>query len=357
MVLDLFINFLVLVAFVFIGGNLSKEQPLSNESSFNKKVLVGLMGSLMAVTMMLIGIKLPDSDIMVDLRNLVLIIMYYQAGIIPAVITGIAIIGYRIFTQGLYTGTYVAILNLLLFIIVFYFVGRFIKRRVLQLIMNFILVHMILFSMLLLFLNETNINYLFIYLFITIFGYIQLIFLLKYVETSNELYRKHKINATKDFLTGLNNTRQFDILFNRTMNQISENHDFFSVLMMDLDHFKSVNDQYGHKNGDLVLIQLSSILKNHIMENISISRVGGEEFCILAVGYNKEEMRNYAENLREYIEDYPFEIDKHQIIHLTASMGLAIYPDTTKVLDQIIDKADVALYNSKLSGRNKVSIE
>lgn len=127
----------------------------------------------------------------------------------------------------------------------------------------------------------------------------------------------------------------------------------FSVLMIDIDHFKSVNDSFGHRRGDEVLSALGAILKKTLRSTDIIGRYGGEEFIAILLNANKREVYQIAEKLRGVVE-------KAKILGedrtLTISIGAASYPDDGKQVDNLIECADKALYYSKNNGRNRVSL-
>jgi diguanylate cyclase (GGDEF)-like protein/PAS domain S-box-containing protein len=130
-----------------------------------------------------------------------------------------------------------------------------------------------------------------------------------------------------------------------------------AFLMLDLDHFKSVNDTYGHEAGDRVLIQLRNILEQVCRETDILVRWGGEEFLIVSRYTNREYVQTITERVREKIEEHPFDIGNHRLIHLTCSIGAASYPFVPEHpnwvnWEQDVAIADKALYMAKISGRN-----
>lgn len=144
-----------------------------------------------------------------------------------------------------------------------------------------------------------------------------------------------KKNSTQDFLTGLNNTRNFDKLVNETFVQAKENKFDLSCFMVDIDHFKKVNDTYGHPVGDIVLKELAYILKNNCRSFDIIGRVGGEEFCILLLDCGQEEAFQIASRIRKAVKIYDFEIGNKEYINITVSIGVSTYPDKVIELDKL----------------------
>ena len=174
------------------------------------------------------------------------------------------------------------------------------------------------------------------------------------VVESNTLFKSFKEQSTKDFLTGLNNTRQFNVLFNNLINDVGSNIERFSILGIDVDHFKKINDTYGHPGGDAILKQLSVILCNSCRSHDIIARLGGEEFSILLPNCDYVQATVVAERIRRTVKNHKFLLPDELAINCTISIGVATYPDTVTNPDMLIIKADQALYKAKELGRDKV---
>ncbi|MEE4356011.1 MAG: diguanylate cyclase [Desulfococcaceae bacterium] len=160
-----------------------------------------------------------------------------------------------------------------------------------------------------------------------------------------------KDSSVKDFLTGLYNRRYFFNAGRKLFANATRDRRNLTCVMLDIDHFKKVNDTYGHEAGDAVLCHVSSILRNRMRETDIVARLGGEEFCILAVNMDKEYSAELFEELRGNIAASPTNI-RGQIIPVTVSMGVTTEPADS--LDLMVRNADGLLYRAKNSGRNKV---
>lgn len=159
--------------------------------------------------------------------------------------------------------------------------------------------------------------------------------------------------ATKDDLTGAYNRRYF-------MSQTSLHHSYqarykmaVSVMMLDIDHFKEVNDKYGHQAGDISLIEFSNVCKDNLRDTDMFSRLGGEEFAISMPGLNLDHAMSAAEKIRQLIERLVIKHNK-QTITFTVSIGV-VEMQQKESLDSALSRADKALYSAKHSGRNQVS--
>ncbi|MBT7505937.1 MAG: diguanylate cyclase [Rhodospirillales bacterium] len=160
--------------------------------------------------------------------------------------------------------------------------------------------------------------------------------------------------ATKDFLTGLYNRRFFYERGVGKLDRARGTKSSVALAMLDIDHFKSVNDTFGHDVGDEVLRVISKILQDTSRPDDLVARLGGEEFCVLLDDITQSELVELFENMRATIEAHHFEsLQERKFV--TASFGVVIAKDES--LDQLVANADALLYEAKESGRNKVTFE
>lgn len=129
-----------------------------------------------------------------------------------------------------------------------------------------------------------------------------------------------------------------------------------SVVMFDIDHFKKVNDQYGHLTGDYVLKELSDLLRGRIRKEELFARYGGEEFVIVLPESDEDTAGQFAEIIRKKVEDSIFEFEG-QRISVTISLGVAAMASDVRNTNELLKKADDALYEAKDAGRNKVMVK
>lgn len=157
--------------------------------------------------------------------------------------------------------------------------------------------------------------------------------------------------AITDKLTNLYNRRKLDELLQNELNRSDRFKHTFALAILDIDHFKKVNDTFGHQTGDKVLVELSIILKAHIRTTDFVGRFGGEEFVIICPESQKEGVYNLMENIRLNIANYTF----NDIGNITMSFGIALSKENDTI-ESVLKRADVALYEAKNSGRNKVVV-
>lgn len=174
------------------------------------------------------------------------------------------------------------------------------------------------------------------------------------ISSQKKLEQDLARQARTDHLTGLNNRRQFDEEANKELARHSRNGMPLALLAVDLDHFKRINDDYGHDVGDAVLCQFADICKREIRENDIACRLGGEEFAVLMPEAGLEEAKIVAERLRNAISDACIPIPGTSPLLFTSSIGVAVLTDSDRSIEQIIKRADKALYTAKENGRNRV---
>ncbi len=170
-----------------------------------------------------------------------------------------------------------------------------------------------------------------------------------------EANRALKELSRTDGLTGLFNRRIFDEEFNRVFNICKRGSILFAVVILDIDHFKQINDTYGHPAGDECLKRFSAALTKHF-QRISdiVCRFGGEEFGIICTGREARKVNAYVNNLRKYIERLPVDYDSKRISFTISAGVYADIPAKDAKPETYLNMADQALYEAKNSGRNRV---
>lgn len=167
-----------------------------------------------------------------------------------------------------------------------------------------------------------------------------------------DVLSKLEVLAITDSLTDLFNRRYFETVIEREFNRTVRYKSPASCLMMDVDHFKTVNDEYGHRVGDTALKELASIIKNCLRKVDTVARWGGEEFIALLPGTIRENALEAAARILKSIADHKFSGIARQI---TVSIGIASAPDPSiTTAEQMADAADFALYEAKSKGRNRI---
>ncbi len=162
--------------------------------------------------------------------------------------------------------------------------------------------------------------------------------------------------ANTDSLTSMLNRRAFMERMEQEINRSGRDNSSLSFILSDIDHFKKVNDSYGHQVGDIVLQKFSNRLKTSIRPYDFIGRYGGEEFVVCLPGADENQAKFAAERIRKQVEEMEILLpDSSKSIRITTSFGVASFQvDSNNHLDDLIKRADDALYRAKNEGRNRV---
>jgi len=175
------------------------------------------------------------------------------------------------------------------------------------------------------------------------------------LDEIHALHSRLQEQAARDPLTGLYNRRNLGETLKTDKELADQEHYPLSILMIDIDRFKSINDHYGHQCGDQALVWLSEQFGKTIRANDYIYRIGGEEFLILLRNANPQTACQRAESIRNVVETSDF-CYYGQPIDLSVSIGVATYPYHGEEIDSVIRAADKALYAAKANGRNRVQV-
>lgn len=180
------------------------------------------------------------------------------------------------------------------------------------------------------------------------------LFIVSFTDITEFENQKERLEfiAHNDMLTGIFNRLKFTSLLDNEFHRFQRYKTHFSLIMFDIDHFKKVNDNYGHLVGDEILKQVTDQIRSHIRDTDLFARWGGEEFIILATETQLEAAKNLAEKLRRILEKSTF----HSDLKVTCSFGVAqIRKEDTP--DILVKRVDDALYSAKRNGRNRVEVE
>jgi len=187
--------------------------------------------------------------------------------------------------------------------------------------------------------------------------------LLVYDMTDNAIHKMSLEEANKelgvlsqtDGLTGLFNRTHWENCLQTEYKRWTRSQNTSSLVMLDIDHFKKVNDSYGHMVGDEVIRHISALIREHVRETDISGRYGGEEFAILLADTSAKNAFVFAERLRKKVEEAVVKYNEIELQY-TISLGVAEVDSTTKNYEAWIESADASLYHAKENGRNRVSI-
>jgi diguanylate cyclase (GGDEF)-like protein len=170
-------------------------------------------------------------------------------------------------------------------------------------------------------------------------------------EYEDKIYRM----ATTDALTGLFSREYFMQHFTDTFRRSTRYHRPFSLMMLDIDDFKAINDTHGHPVGDTVLERAGRVIMDVVRQEDYAARYGGEEFAVLLPETSPADARHPAERLRKKLEAHRFTAGD-TAFSVTISIGIAGYPDDGSSMEELVEHADRALYQAKRSGKNTVRV-
>ncbi len=170
--------------------------------------------------------------------------------------------------------------------------------------------------------------------------------------TIADLFQAVKEQAVTDGMTGLYNRRYFEEFIKKEATRAVRQNQKFTVIGLDLDHLKQINDRYGHNYGDIAIKAIAEVLKNNARSIDIAARLGGEEFNLILPGVDSEGGCIAAERIRKAIES----VELEKIGHITASLGVATYLEHSDDVDELLEITDQAMYESKRNGRNRVTV-
>ncbi|ADK15795.1 MULTISPECIES: GGDEF domain-containing protein [Clostridium] len=359
MIIEFFINSCVFITSISVLSIFFKDKILISKSSttIREKLFIGMIGGLLEILLILFPIKVMP-DLSINFHALPIILSSIYGGTLSTIVTTVIInvLFYLIFRFSI-VSIFFLVINLFLIIgfifisntkttiknkwvystlysLVVSSIGSIILIKNTQLLVQFLIIY---------YLNNLLLTY-FVYKF------------MEHLSKAFEAYRTLRTEASIDFLTGLNNVRQF----NKSLHRISiavqkkEEIQYLSLIFLDIDYFKEINDKYGHGSGDIVLKNLANILTNTCRAFDIISRNGGEEFSVLLLNCPTADAIQVAERIRQNVEAYSFHISNKTTIHITISIGVSTYPSLTNNIDNLLSDADTALYKAKNEGRNKI---
>lgn len=354
---ELVVNACIMVTVVFIGSQFFINQGLNEEFPNKLGLEAGIVSGILGIILIIFSIKIPPNG-MIDLRHIAIMLSAVYGSWISILISGTILALFRLLYVGISYTAIVGSATIIIAMIINIFINLLCENKNKRWVFVFMTAEVVTLVGFYLAIGEKDnliyisVSYTLGLIFATTVGY----FLTNHLIQSYNLLNHLKEESTIDYLTGLYNTRSFDKLFNLMVRDSLEEDTKISILMLDIDFFKRVNDTYGHNVGDIVLKELGKLL-SQVVRNIDIvARVGGEEFCIILRDCSKDKTLEIAERIRKTVEENSFVVAGGNILKISISIGCAIYPDTTSDIKKLKETADKKLYQAKHTGRNKVVI-
>lgn len=354
---DLLINVAILVSLLSFGNQILREFNFKSSNARSGKIWAGILYGIFGCILVLYSMQRMRGYV-VDMPLIPVILAGLYSSFPSAVIASVVIGLFRIVVMGMDP---ISMMNLIIGIIVAVGCGLISKitvTRQKQWFLTAVLVYLVfLLINSWLFPNIQTVNAQFVtYLVGIIIVAFIMYYFMEYMLLTNEAYLRMKDAADRDYLTGLNNVRRFDQLMDAVMERAREHNTNLNILFIDVDHFKRINDTYGHPEGDRVLMQLSELLTKLCRPQDIVSRNGGEEFSMILADCSLVEARDIAERIRSGVEQHPFCLQSGEEINITISIGVSSYPYTTLDVEKLVEQSDMALYKAKREGRNRVVV-
>ncbi|MEF2967628.1 diguanylate cyclase [Paenibacillus sp. M1] len=346
-------NFTLLTTFLFFGNMVwDKRQASRPNGNSGTGLILGLVLGLFGVGLMYYTFPI-NATVVADLRQLPILIAVSMGGWVPGVITTAIIFLYRLFLlNGLNMASVWGAANALgtLAIALSLLRGQHLSlRRWASALGLTAVLSMLIFTFIL---PGEKWGPIAVFGLVFIVGGSFTFIMLHYLKRSGESLRIMREAAHRDFLTGLFNLRAFEIMMEQKIAYSDRYRIPFSLLLVDIDHFKQVNDTHGHPAGDAVLSQVAAVLRDTFRPGDHIARKGGEEFTVIVDECGADKIGIVAERLRRNMEGTRFVLPDGKELKITISAGSATYPDVPR--ECLIERADRALYRAKASGRNRV---
>jgi diguanylate cyclase len=355
MISDLVVNISILMSFTFIWHQLFRNNRLTLTSSLKVKFLDGIIAGVLGIILMHYSIQVSDITIL-DLRHIPVILVAFYGGAIPTFIAAI-IISIGRFLIAYNFSSIVSLFMMLAMAIGASYISLFVKTTSWKKWIFLLIYTQAIFSLALYIVSEDFtkvLNVAFYHIISTLIGGVLTFSFIRYIRRNSELYNYYKQSSQRDSLTGLYNVRSFDYFYNSMLRKTAEEQGECAICLVDVDHFKQINDTFGHSAGDEVLKKLAILLTSLTRDGDIVSRNGGEEFSILLPNCTKEKSVYIAERIRSTVEEQIFEIPDHKTIKITVSVGTATYHEGMELSNRLFQEADEALYKAKQSGRNLV---
>ncbi|EOS55649.1 GGDEF domain-containing protein [Paenibacillus barengoltzii] len=348
------LNNLTLLTTGILFGHIVKSALTERlQKALGTRLALGIVSGLLGVLLMHYHFQI-SRHIVVDFRQLPILISVYLGGGISGAITTLLIMIYRLFLHEFGTHAVIAALNSP----VTFLIGVLFLRKEkttmprLFLVLGLSSVSMVVIAWIL----YDGFPYLEMGLYLPLFFIAGVIAfsILHYLRNKDDSIRKMREAANRDFLTSLYNSRAFAKKMEQKIAAAQRDNIPFTLLIIDIDYFKRVNDQYGHLAGDAVLLQIADVMRETFSQRDHIARKGGEEFVILVDRCDADQIKVIAERLRRNVENHLFVLPDGEKLKLTISGGSATYPNVDEV--ELFLKADQALYRAKEAGRNRVYV-
>lgn len=357
MISDLIVNIAILMSFTFIWHQIFRNNRLTFHSPAYIKVLDGVIAGLLGIILMFYSIEV-NSETILDLRHIPVILVSFYGGFLPTIVSAIVISIGRFFISYNFSAV-VSLFMMMAVVIGASFISYKVKTSSWKKWTLLLFYSQICYSIALYIVvsdYKAVLSYAFFHIISTFLGGFFIFYFVLYIRRNTELFNLYKENSERDSLTGLYNVRSLDRYYNLMISNAKNDQKDCAICLFDIDHFKQINDTYGHPAGDEIIKQFASLLNELTRDGDIVSRNGGEEFSVLLPGCSIEKAEEIAERIREIVEYRSFTLPNQEQIKVTVSVGVAAHNQIRihTSSDDLYQEADDALYKAKQHGRNQV---
>ncbi|PLR97699.1 diguanylate cyclase [Bacillus sp. T33-2] len=353
---DFFVNFCILCTGIFLIDLLCNNHKKYLKTKIYRNLHGGMLHGLFGVLLMQFGINLQNG-LLIDLRVIPMMIAAYIGGWVSVVTSATILIIARFALYPVTISSFTNIVVLSISAIAFAVICASkmkSEKKWFFMVISFLIPLGLVFHLVIPEVGKAVI--IFIQYGVAVgCGTYGAYVLKSYLMRNRHNYEMQRKFAERDYLTGLCNVRTFNNCINSLHMKAAESNDPLSLLVLDIDHFKKINDTYGHPAGDKVLKHISQLLLLLCRSVDVVSRNGGEEFSVIMPASDEHSARAVAERLRQAVEQTDFRINGDTHLKITISIGYATAnKDNPLTVNELIRQADQALYSAKQKGRNCV---
>ncbi|WP_022792386.1 GGDEF domain-containing protein [Marinococcus halotolerans] len=348
-----FINITILISFIFLFHRLLYKTPLSTASPVKQKIAAGAASGLLGLVLLAYTIPLNETTI-IDLRLVPVTLMAVFGGWVPTVITGFIIAAGRLlmdFSPSSFPALLLIALSVMSGWIVHTTVRTIWRRAAWMVLLTNLYMTFLLFMMPL----TSWLTVAGVYFLASLTGTAIAVYMFVHLNRVNQMFNRYQYQAYRDNLTALYNQRAFQELIGQAAEEYPAGSRSLSLLVLDIDYFKQINDTHGHLEGDIALKQLSHVIVASIRPDDVAFRIGGEEFGVILYDCDETHALTIAERIRADVARTPFIVAGRPAPQfITVSIGVGSYPEPGKNVHALYELADKALYQAKRQGRNCV---
>lgn len=348
MIRDLFINFCLLSTFLFFGDMAyGRLRTLLKPKPWLLNVMYGIGLGFFGVLQLIFTFEMPNG-MLLDFRQLSIMVAAGVGGPWAAVIAAALIGTGRVLIAGGFTPASILGLVATLLTVAFVLPAFLVRASFrLQWTLASVFTTILAAGLLLFRLGDSALPLIALLGALQTAGCLFTYQMIVHLRSTRRMQDTLKQDIEHDFLTGLYNSRGFESRYRLALASKSP----FALLLLDIDHFKKVNDTYGHPAGDAVLEQLGKLIREHVRKIGCASRKGGEEFAVILRPCDAKRAIDQADKLRRQIEQTPFLLPDGRLIAITISIGIGLHPRFGE--GELIERTDRALYQAKQEGRNR----